>query len=162
MGSEEFAALIGLSSWTPGQILFAQAVLLVGTALLFSASLFAGAGAVRQAKHARAAVEADLRAVQELAEEARHLTAQMESTAARYAAEAAEHAERARAAASPESGDSEAGPHEETAGPFAAEEDQHVRAAGEDEPDGGRALEAAKQAATTPSALLGGLLRRKR
>lgn len=162
MGSEEFAALIGLSSWTSGQILFAQVILLVGTALLFSASLFVGGAAVRQARRARAETQTDLRAVQDLAAEARHLTAQMESTAARYAAEAAEHAERARAAAPAAPDDSRGEPDEDAAGAFAGEEGQQTQAEAGSEPDGRRALEAAKQAATTPSVLLSGLLRRKR
>lgn len=145
MSAEEFLSSLGLRDF------FDQISFETFTILLFVASFvlcmmaFKAAGAARRARNEAAA---HVKSAQDLAAEVRHLTAQVEKATHR------------RASAPVRVGSSESTDEAEIEIISAPAEDfdEDERMAHE---ANGRTLEEAKKAATVPSALLGGFLRRK-
>lgn len=142
MGFESFLAGVGLGGLVAEDFFFAQVVLMSVTALLFLASLVISLMAFRAAAAARQA----RREANDLAAEMRHLTAQVELAVKRPAAR----------------------PVEAAMAPCADEADENERmdvandAVAEEPPPADRTLDAAREAATVPKALVGSLLRRRR
>lgn len=160
---ENLASVLGLRELLAGDMFAAQLGVLAVTTFLVVCSFvlclmaFRAAGAARRA---RGEAEAHFRAAQDLAVEMRRLTAQVEKAMTRRAAAASVPSTPLRASAAEATGEAgvtiEPAEPEESADAAHASGEETVEAASAE-----RALEAAKKAATIPSALLGAMLRRR-
>ncbi len=160
MAFEEFLARIGLGQLAADDLFLGQLLLIGVTALLFAASLVMCVLAFRAATAARMArrdAEAHFLAAKDLAVEMRHLTAQVELATKRPAAkpvridaveplvEAAANEDKAASS--------------EAVIPQDAETSDR---SGGEPPASDKTLDAAKEAASVPKALVGSFLRRRR
>lgn len=159
MAFEEFLFRIGLGELVAEDFFLAQILLMSVTALVLVASLVLCAMAFKAAtaaRRARAEAEAHFLAAEDLAVEMRHLTAQVELATKRPAAKPViiEAIEPLIEAAANE---------DQAALGDAPSDDQAATVAEEDEPPASdKTLEAAKEAASVPKALVGSFLRRRR
>lgn len=158
MAFEEFLMRVGLGELVAEDFFLAQIVLMSLTALLFAASLVMCVMAFRAAtaaRKARSEARTHLLSAQDLAVEMRHLTAQVELATKRPAAKAVKIdlvEPLVEAAANEDQTSAPAGRDSESGATFAEEE-----AAPSD-----KTLDAAKEAASVPKALVGSFLRRRR
>ncbi|MEQ8936778.1 MAG: hypothetical protein RIE56_13395 [Amphiplicatus sp.] len=158
MAFEEFLMRVGLGELVAEDFFLAQILLMSLTALLFAASLVMCVMAFKAAtaaRRARSEAEAHFLSAKDLAVEMRHLTAQVELATKRPAAKPVrieiveplvDAAANEDQASTPAEDDSERGANfaEEDVAPF------------------DKTLDAAKEAASVPKALVGSFLRRRR
>ncbi|MFQ5562849.1 MAG: hypothetical protein ACE5FO_04690 [Parvularculaceae bacterium] len=171
MGYEQVLARLGLGGLSGPDVFAAQIFLLAFTLVLFIGAIalcILAFRAVGAARRLREDVDTQFRAVQDLAVEVRHLTAQVEKAVTRRTSvpETPSRSARVGAAATTPEAEVEVSTDERNARSRNQERDEAAAQTTADDAERDRGssqmLDAAKRAATEPAAILRSIMRRKK